>query len=243
MTITQLAIGSLAQLETQAIKAGTDMAKIGPKEAALQAQRADLSIPAALDRTKGMTKADFDRLHEKLGKPAPKFKAKVKVVKPTHPATLTDVDKKAISDLKKDETMKAKTKKQQKADYDKARREEKKAARDAVKKAKQSDPVDALLAPNRKDGPSKPQAKPTAGAKPQPVAKSAPEAKPASDAPKPAKKPSKMDLATDMLKTEKGATQAELHALTGWKHTNVKELAARAKMKLVAFGEGRMRLV
>lgn len=52
-----------------------------------------------------------------------------------------------------------------------------------------------------------------------------------------AKKLSKMDQATDMLKRAKGASQKELFELTGWKYTNVKELAERASMKLVQDGE------
>jgi hypothetical protein len=44
--------------------------EIGPKEAALrEAREEDLSIPAALDRTRDMTKEDFDELHDKLTVP------------------------------------------------------------------------------------------------------------------------------------------------------------------------------
>ncbi len=38
----------------------------------MTAREEDLSIPEALDRTKGMTKEDFDELHDKLSKPASK---------------------------------------------------------------------------------------------------------------------------------------------------------------------------
>lgn len=188
MTITQLA----QAIETQ----GTDMAKIGPKEAALQAQRTDLSIPAALDRTKGMSKADFDELHEKLGKPSnrvlqhAKDVAYRKAIKAAKPGTLTEADKKAIAEIKKSEKAKAEAKKAADAAKRKEDAAEKKAVKDAAKKAKAtSNPAtDAEIAeadriltrsPKKAKATSAPQ-KPAGKPKPSPAPETAPKAKPAS---------------------------------------------------------------
>ena len=197
MTMTQLA----QAIETQ----GTDMAKIGPKEAALAAQRADLIIPAILDRTQGMSKADFDKLHEKLGKPAPKFKAKIKVATPAKPSTLTDVDKKAIAEIKKAEKAKVEAKKAADAAKRKEEAAEKKAIRDAAKKAKAA------------STPQKPAGKP----KPATAPKAAPKAKLASEP----RKGSKTAIIGDLLKRKEGCTTAEILAATGWPAVSVPQQA------------------
>jgi hypothetical protein len=44
---------------------------------------------------------------------------------------------------------------------------------------------------------------------------------------------SKKEAAFKLLRLKAGATQPELHKLTGWPHTNVRELAQQSKMKLV----------
>lgn len=200
-----------------------EVAKIGPKEAMLRAARADdLKIPEALDRTKGMTKEELNKLHDKLSKPTKVGAKKIKPTPPVKPSAHTEADKKAIAEIRKSEAAKAEEKKKANLAKLKAANAEKKAVKDAAKASKAA-------------------GKPAGAPSPRVALDTATAKKPASDAPKPAKKPSKMDLATELLKT-KGATQVELHALTGWKYTNVKELAARAKMKL-SETDGRFRLV
>ena len=209
MTITQLA----QAIETQ----GTDMAKIGPKEAALAAARADdLTIPAALDRTKGMSKEDFDKLHDKLSKPAPKSKAKLKVIPPAKPATLTEADKKAIRELKAAEKLATAEKAKEKAAAAKEARAEQKAIRDAAKAAKKA------------NGPAKPQGSPPVASTPKTATKTTPKAKPASEA----RKGSKTALIGDLLKRKEGCTTADVLKATGWPAVSMPQQAKAVGVKL-----------
>jgi hypothetical protein len=177
-----------------------DMAKVGPKEAALrEAREDDLSIPAALDRTKGMSKEDFAGLHEKLGKPAPKGKGRTKltVVPAARPANLTEADKKAIAEIKKEEeTVKAKKKAESLAKL-KAVAAGKKAIKDAAKATKAA------------NAPEKPTGKPKTSSPPIGLAS---RAKPASEP----RKGSKTELIGELLRRKKGCTTADVLKATGW---------------------------
>lgn len=190
-----------------------DVSKIGPKEAALQAARADLSIPESLDRTKGMSKDDFDKLHDKLGKPAPKRPgAKLKLVPPEKPSTLTTADKKAIAELKATEKKAAEEKKAARLAELKAANVERKAIRDEAKKAKAA------------NAPQKPADKP----KPAPTPKTAKAAKPASEA----RKGSKTALIGELLGRKNGCTSAEVLAATGWPAVSMPQQAKAVGVKL-----------
>jgi hypothetical protein len=87
-----------------------------------------------------------------------------------------------------------------------------------------------------------PAATPAPAKKAKPTTASAPKKGTAkSDKPK---KVCKADIVEQMLLAKKGATRAELFAVTGWPTgANLKLAALRAKKKLVELGEGRFGLI
>lgn len=186
----------------------SNMVKLGPKEAALRAAREDdLSIPAAFDRIKGMTKEEIAKSAERARKNASKaLKGKDSKLKPTkavRPSNLTEADKKAIAEIEAEEKKRAEAKKAASltklkalAAEKKAEKAEQTAMKEAGKKAV------AAIAPQ----------KPASASKPSKATKATPEEKPTSEA----KKGSKTALIGELLQRKEGCTAADVLKATGW---------------------------